>query len=110
MQHSDMFLQPWLGQHFSWFYIDSYWWTVVGLVGQAIFGSRFLLQWLVSERRKKIVVPNLFWHLSFWGSCITLLYAFHVDKLPFILGNLVLPLVYGRNLFLMKNAETPAVP
>lgn len=109
MQEADMFLRPWLEQYLAWFYMDSYWWTVFGLIGQAIFGSRFILQWLASEREKKIVVPSLFWHLSFWGSCITLLYAFHVDKLPFILGNLVLPIIYGRNLFLMQDKEAPVV-
>ena len=46
------------------------WWTVVGLAGNALFSSRFLIQWLYSERKGRLVVPPVFWHLSFWGSLV----------------------------------------
>ena len=95
------FLQPFFGQWLDWFYHDSYWWTVFGLIGNAIFSARFVVQWLSSEKQKKLVVPPIFWHLSFWGSLVTLVYAFHVDKLPVILGYVALPFIYGRNLVLL---------
>ncbi|HUF17363.1 MAG TPA: lipid-A-disaccharide synthase N-terminal domain-containing protein [Thermoanaerobaculia bacterium] len=104
MEHTDMFLQPWLGRYLPWFYASSYWWTAVGLLGNALFGSRFILQWLASERKRQIVVPPLFWHLSFWGSVVSLIYGLHVDKLPVILGYVALPLIYGRNLVLLKRS------
>ncbi len=95
------FLQPFLGPWLDWFYRDSYWWTAFGLIGNAVFSARFVVQWLSSERQKKLVVPPIFWHLSFWGSLVTLVYAFHVDKLPVILGYVALPFIYGRNLVLL---------
>ena len=101
------FLQPFAGAWLAWFYADSKWWTVFGLVGNAIFSARFVVQWLTSERRKQLVVPPIFWHLSFWGSLVSLVYAFHVDKLPIILGYIALPFIYGRNLVLLK--RHPAV-
>ena len=104
----DVFLQPLLAGHFGWFYTHSYWWTVFGLLGNALFSTRFLVQWIASERKKRIVVPAIFWHLSFWGSIISLLYAFHIDKLPVILGYVALPVIYGRNLFILKRQERPA--
>jgi len=47
----------------------------------------------------------IFWHLSFWGSVITLVYAFHIDKLPVILGYIFLPFLYARNLRLLYRKQ-----
>lgn len=96
------FLEPWLGEWLPSLYADSLWWTVIGLLGNGLFSSRFLIQWLTSEKQKALVVPPIFWYLSFWGSVIALIYAFHVDKLPIILGYIFLPFLYARNLKLLK--------
>ncbi|MDJ0654393.1 MAG: lipid-A-disaccharide synthase N-terminal domain-containing protein [Xanthomonadales bacterium] len=85
----------------SWLYADSYLWTAVGFAGAAVFGSRFLFQWLHSEKEKALVVPWYFWHLSFWGSTLNFIYAMHLDKAPLIVGSMFLPVLYGRNLFLL---------
>ena len=115
MNGTEGFLQPLLGRTMPWLYRDSLYWTAFGLVGNVLFSSRFLVQWLLSERHRKVVVPPIFWHLSLWGSVISLVYALHIDKLPVILGYLFLPLLYGRNLALLRRerrarhgAEPPA--
>jgi len=107
MPANSAFLQGWLEPVFGrWLYADSSLWTMVGFLGAAIFGSRFILQWLQTEKEKKLVVPWHFWHLSFWGSLLNLLYFMHLDKAPLILGNCFLPFLYGRNiLFLRKGGE-----
>ncbi|MBP9144515.1 MAG: lipid-A-disaccharide synthase N-terminal domain-containing protein [Thermoanaerobaculia bacterium] len=102
MNESAGFLQPLLGQALPWLYVDSRWWTVFGLLGNALFSSRFIIQWLHSERRKELVVPPIFWHLSFWGSSLSLVYAFHIDKLPILLSFAFLPFLYARNLVLLR--------
>ena len=99
---SGTFLAGWLGAHLPWLYAESVAWTAFGLAGNAIFSSRFIVQWWASEKKKRVVVPGIFWHLSFWGSLISLFYAFHVDKLPIILSTLFLPFLYGRNLSLLR--------
>jgi lipid-A-disaccharide synthase-like uncharacterized protein len=99
------FLQPYLGGILPWLYSDSRWWTVFGLLGNLLFSSRFVVQWIYSEKLKKVVVPPVFWHISFWGSVIALLYAFHVDKLPVILGYVFLPPLYARNLVLLYKGK-----
>jgi len=104
---SGSFLQPFVGQWLGWFYADSGWWTAFGLVGNGLFSCRFLVQWISSERKKVLVVPPVFWHLSFWGSLVTLVYAFHVDKLPIILGYVGLPFIYGRSLVLLRRQAPP---
>lgn len=103
MPANSAFLQSWLEPLLGrWLYLDSTLWTVVGFLGAAIFGSRFLLQWLQSEKEKKLVVPWYFWHLSFWGSVLNLLYFLHLDKAPLILGNCFLPFLYGRNILFLR--------
>jgi lipid-A-disaccharide synthase-like uncharacterized protein len=107
MTYSTGFLEPHFGAHIQWLYRDSGYWTAFGLCGTALFGSRFFLQWLHSERQRSLIVPPIFWHLSFWGSVICLIYAFHVDKLPVILGYLFLPFLYARNLYLLRRSKNP---
>lgn len=107
MPATSAFLQHWLEPIFGhWLYADSMLWTVVGFLGAAIFGSRFILQWLKSEKEKKVVVPWYFWHLSFWGSVLNLLYFLHLDKAPLVLGNCFLPFLYGRNILFLRRAGT----
>ena len=98
-------LKPLLGEMLPWLYADSILWTAVGLTGAGVFSSRFLLQWLQSEKEKQLVVPVYFWHLSFWGSTLNLIYALHIDKLPIILGCCFLPILYGRNLILLRRSR-----
>ena len=76
-------------------------WTTVGLIGQFTFGGRFVLQWLVSEFKKKSHVPTAFWYLSLVGSLILLAYSFHRSEPIFILGFLLNSLIYIRNLHLI---------
>lgn len=102
MSDASGFLQPLLGPLLPFLYVDSVWWTAFGLLGNALFSSRFVIQWLHSERKKQLVVPPLFWHLSFWGSAISLVYALHIDKVPVILSFAFLPPLYARNLILLK--------
>ncbi len=102
------FLSPFLSAAVPWLYIESSWWTAFGLIGNGMFAARFYVQWLASEKSKRLVVPPLFWQLSFWGSIISLLYALHVDKLPIILGFAALPFIHGRNLVLLGRGERPA--
>src|SRR6185295_4345012 len=55
-------------------------WNIVGWLGNAVFFSRFLLQWFATERKKQVVVPVLFWWFSLLGSVLLLLYAIFYNK------------------------------
>jgi len=104
------FLQPFIGNRLPWLYVESAYWTGIGLFGNALFGSRFFIQWLHSERSKRLIVPPVFWHLSFWGSLISLVYALHIDKLPIILGCAFLPFIYARNLRFLRHGQLQSEP
>ncbi len=105
MTEAGSFLSPYLGGVVPWLYQGSGWWTVFGLSGNLLFSSRFVYQWLLSEKQGRLLVPRAFWYLSFWGSLVSLIYAFHIDKAPVILGYVFLPVLYGRNLVLLHRGE-----
>jgi lipid-A-disaccharide synthase-like uncharacterized protein len=76
-------------------------WATAALVGQAIFGTRFLLQWIASEYRKRSHVPTAFWFMSLAGSVILLCYSVHIKNPIFMLGFSLNILIYLRNLQLI---------
>ena len=76
-------------------------WKVVGLSGSAIFGLRFVLQWIASERAKKSIIPIGFWEVSLLGSLCALSYFifYRRDSVGIIMTALPVP-IYARNCFL----------
>ena len=86
-------------------------WTCVGLVGQAIFASRFFIQWIASEKRGESYIPIAFWWLSLTGSIILAVYFIVRMELVGIVGYVPNSIVYIRNLQLLrKRAKQPAQP
>lgn len=80
-------------------------WLVLGLAGQAVFGGRFVVQWIASERRRQSHVPIVFWWMSLLGGAITLAYAIHKKDPVFIIGQGSGLVVYIRNLMLIYRAQ-----
>ncbi len=75
--------------------------AILGLVGQCCFFSRFLVQWLTSERKGASVIPVAFWYLSLAGGGMVLVYAIWRRDPVFTLGQSVGVFVYTRNLMLI---------
>jgi lipid-A-disaccharide synthase-like uncharacterized protein len=75
-------------------------WKFVGLAGSLIFGLRFVIQWIASERAKKSVIPVGFWECSAIGSLLTLSYfaIYRHDSVGILQTALPLP-IYLRNLY-----------
>jgi len=76
-------------------------WATIAMIGQVIFGGRFILQWIVSEYKKRSHVPTAFWFISLAGSLILLSYAIHIKNPIFMLGFSLNTLIYMRNLHLI---------
>ena len=74
------------------------WWAWVGIVGQALFTCRFLVQWIASERAGRSVIPFSFWLFSMGGGLLLLAYALVRRDPVFIAGQSLGVLIYGRNL------------
>ncbi len=81
-------------------------WKLIGFGGQAFFSGRFLIQWIVSERAKKSIVPTAFWLFSLGGGATLLAYAIHIEDPVFIAGQGTGLLIYFRNLhFIIKGRQ-----
>lgn len=83
-------------------------WEMLGLAGQLSFGSRFLYQWIVSERAKRSTVPVGFWWLSIVGSILIFIYAIHQASLTFMIPTIMGLPVYARNLVLIRREKINA--
>lgn len=82
-------------------------WLLVGFAGQAMFSTRFLVQWLASEKAKRSIVPNAFWFFSLAGGLLLFIYALHRRDPVFILGQGAGLFIYGRNLWFIYGHRTP---
>jgi lipid-A-disaccharide synthase-like uncharacterized protein len=83
-----------------------YIWLAIGLLGQGIFSARFIVQWLISEREKRSVVPLAFWYLSLLGGLTLSLYAVYKRDPVFIIGQFSGLFIYVRNLFLIHRERS----
>jgi len=75
----------------------------IGYTGQMVFGSRFLVQWIVSEKRRESVIPQYFWYASLIGSVLLAGYAISIGDPVFILGQSLGAIIYLRNIRLHRN-------
>ena len=75
----------------------------IGLFGQCLFASRFLYQWIYSERLGKSSIPIMFWYLSIFGGFFLLIYAIYRRDPIIILGQTTGIFIYLRNLILIYN-------
>src|SRR3954471_19895762 len=80
-------------------------WLIIGFAGQALFTARFLVQWIVSERRRGSVGPVAFWWLSLLGGLTLLSYASYRQDPVIIVGQGMGLIVYARNLMLVGKAK-----
>jgi lipid-A-disaccharide synthase-like uncharacterized protein len=80
--------------------------VIVGFCGQAIFMSRFLVQWIASERARRSIIPIAFWYLSLAGAAILLSYAIYIQDPVFVVGQMFGFIVYIRNLYLIKTQQS----
>jgi lipid-A-disaccharide synthase-like uncharacterized protein len=84
-----------------------YVWVGLGLLGQVLFTGRMIVQWLVSEKNKKSVVPPVFWWMSLGGSTMLMLYFLWRRDPIGLLGQSFGWFIYVRNLWMIYRPQTP---
>ena len=79
----------------------------IGFIGQGLFASRFIFQWIYSEKKGESFIPIIFWYLSIFGGIGLLIYALFRKDPVIITGQLFGIFIYLRNLILIykKNYE-----
>ncbi len=78
---------------------------IIGFLGQGLFASRFIYQWIYSEKKGKSVIPLGFWYLSIFGGLGLLIYAIFRKDPVIISGQLFGILIYLRNLILIYRGK-----
>ncbi len=79
---------------FSWGVL----WTMLGTLGAILFYGRFYVQWYVSERQKRVVVPVVFWYMSSVGALLTFAYSVWDQSPGAAFGLCFNIVIYSRNL------------
>jgi lipid-A-disaccharide synthase-like uncharacterized protein len=103
----------WVGKEYRFLSLDWSYLVILGLIGNAIFSMRFLVQWLASERQGESVIPVSFWYWSIGGSVIMCFYFIFKRDPVGILAYLPNSMIYIRNLMLIRKrkfALTAAAP
>jgi len=72
--------------------------TIIGLVGQSLFFSRFLFQLVLSEKHKKVITPSIFWKFSLAASVLFFWYGYLREDFAIMLGQAITYFIYIRNL------------
>ena len=78
---------------------------IIGFIGQGLFASRFIVQWIYSERKGESHIPLVFWYLSIFGGIGLLTYAIFRKDPVIILGQSFGIFIYLRNLILIYNKK-----
>ena len=74
---------------------------IIGFFGQTLFASRFIFQWIFSEKKGESFIPIQFWYLSIFGGIFLLTYAIFRKDPVIITGQLFGIIIYIRNLVLI---------
>ncbi len=71
---------------------------ILGFLAQALFSARILVQWILSEKAKKVVSPAIFWVLSMAASYLLFIYGWLRDDFAIMLGQVIAYYIYIWNL------------
>jgi len=85
------------------------WWALLGFTAQILFGARFFVQWVASERAGRSTVPIAFWLFSLGGGVLLFIYALSRRDPVFIAGQGFGLLVYLRNLHFILRARRAVI-
>lgn len=70
----------------------------IGFLAQLLFSSRLLVQWVISEKNKKVLTPSTFWTLSLLASFLLFVYGYLRNDFAIMLGQALTYFIYIRNL------------
>jgi len=74
------------------------WIFALGFLAQALFSARMLIQWVLSEKEKKVVSPTIYWQLSIFASFLFFIYGWLRNDFAIILGQVFNYYIYIWNL------------
>lgn len=75
----------------------------IGFIAQILFSSRMILQWIISEKNKKVLTPVFFWELSLFASFLLFVYGYLRHDFSIMLGQTITYYIYIRNIQLQND-------
>ena len=75
----------------------------IGFLAQILFSSRMILQWIISEKNKKVLNPVLFWEISLLASFLLFVYGYLRHDFSIMLGQSITYYIYVRNIQLQND-------
>ena len=76
----------------------SFWIYALGFLAQGFFSARIIIQWLISEKSKKVESPAAYWICSIIGSYLFFCYGWLRNDFAIILGQFISYYIYLWNL------------
>ena len=77
------------------------WVYLLGLCGMAIYGTRIVVQWYLSEKSKQVESPGIYWVMSSIGAIVLYIYGWLRKDLSIIFGETVSYYIYMWNISIM---------
>ncbi len=77
----------------------------LGLLSSFIYGVRFFVQWIASERKKRSYTPKLFWHLSLLGNLLLCVHSLVQVQYPICMTQTINAVISWRNLNLLNESS-----
>jgi lipid-A-disaccharide synthase-like uncharacterized protein len=71
---------------------------LIGLAAQMLFSARLIVQWVLSERARQVLTPEIFWQLSLLASFLLFVYGWMRDDFAIMLGQIINYFIYIRNM------------
>ncbi|MBQ3659823.1 MAG: lipid-A-disaccharide synthase N-terminal domain-containing protein [Bacteroidales bacterium] len=79
--------------------MDSSWLIYAfGFLAQGLFSARMIVQWLISEKQKRVTSPAVYWILSLVASLLFFLYGWLRQDFAIMLGQTISYYIYIWNL------------
>lgn len=82
------------------------WWIqALGLAGIFLYGTRFWIQWILTEKKRESHFGSAFWIVSLIGAILSSIYFIIILDWVNILGTCFTLIPYARNLFFIKRRK-----
>jgi lipid-A-disaccharide synthase-like uncharacterized protein len=85
--------------------MSSWYVYIIGFTAQLLFSARLLMQWIASEKQKKVLTPTNFWKVSLFASFLLFVYGYLRDDFSIMLGQALTYFIYIRNIQLQGEWE-----
>lgn len=77
------------------------WVYLLGLCGMAIYGTRIVVQWYLSEKSKQVESPGIYWVMSSIGAIVLYIYGWLRKDFSIIFGESLSYYIYMWNIGIM---------